>query len=286
MARSVSVAIVVVLFLMSPADAALLPNGVLNDEQTSIVYFPDSGEVRVDVPPGVEVGGMNIESTSEILLLEQACSVLEELGIRLLNDGFHPCPGDGEDPFKPPTWPRFGSISFGNLAQPGLAQHFLLGDLTVVGALAGGATLGPVDLVYMHELLPGDADRDFAFDQLDIVQVLQTGKYLTGQSATWGEGDWNGGPGGYPGEPPVGDSVFDQLDVVAALQTGAYLSGAYAAIRHGGIRGDEQTSIVYDARTGEIAVDVPASRHLTSINIDSAAGIFTGGRSKPGRRFF
>ena len=42
MAHSVSVAIVVVLFLMSPAHAELLPNGVLNDEQTSIVYYPET----------------------------------------------------------------------------------------------------------------------------------------------------------------------------------------------------------------------------------------------------
>jgi hypothetical protein len=59
----------------------------------------------------------------------------------------------------------------------------------------------------------GDANRDFQFDQLDIVQVLQAAKYLTGQPATFEQGDWNG------------DGVFDQLDIVAALQTGNYLRG-------------------------------------------------------------
>ena len=51
-------------------------------------------------------------------------------------------------------------------------------------------------------LRAGDADQDLDFDQRDLVQVLTAGKYLTAEPATWGEGDWNGGPGGYPGGPP------------------------------------------------------------------------------------
>lgn len=56
--------------------------------------------------------------------------------------------------------------------------------------------------------IPGDANRDGRFNQLDIVHVLQGGKYLTKQAATWEEGDWND------------DGVFDQLDLVAILSTG------------------------------------------------------------------
>lgn len=59
----------------------------------------------------------------------------------------------------------------------------------------------------------GDANGDDLFDQLDIVQVLQTGKYLTRASAKFEEGDWND------------DDVFDQLDIAAALATGNYLLG-------------------------------------------------------------
>jgi hypothetical protein len=58
--------------------------------------------------------------------------------------------------------------------------------------------------------LPGDANQDGRFNQLDIVAVLQANKYLSGQPATWTEGDWSG------------DGVFDQLDIVGALRTGAY----------------------------------------------------------------
>lgn len=38
-------------------------------------------------------------------------------------------------------------------------------------------------------LQAGDANQDLRFDQLDLVQVQIAAKYLTGQAATWGEGD-------------------------------------------------------------------------------------------------
>ena len=53
-------------------------------------------------------------------------------------------------------------------------------------------------------LAAGDANQDRAFDQLDIVQVLQRGRYLTGLSATWGDGDWSGGSGRPAGVPTGG----------------------------------------------------------------------------------
>jgi hypothetical protein len=124
-------------------------------------------------------------------------------------------------------------------------------------------------------LQAGDADRDLDFDQLDLVQVQVAAKYLTGQTATWGEGDWNGAPGGNAQSPPPGDGQFNQLDIVAALTGGKYLTGRYAAVASGGSRGDRQTSIVYNPTTGELAVDAPAGTELTSINIDSARAIFT-----------
>lgn len=78
-------------------------------------------------------------------------------------------------------------------------------------------------------LVAGDADENLLFDQLDLMQVQLAGKYLTGEFATWGEGDWNGAPGGSQGAPPPGDRLFNQLDIVAAQQAAAYLTGPYAA---------------------------------------------------------
>jgi hypothetical protein len=130
--------------------------------------------------------------------------------------------------------------------------------------------------VSTQALLPGDANMDLEFNQLDLVQVQVAAKYLTGESATWGEGDWDGAPGGEPGNPPQGDGQFSQLDIIAALGSGAYLTGPYAAVSAGGESGDGQTSIGYDAGTGELFVDPPEGVELTSINVDSASGIFTG----------
>ena len=126
---------------------------------------------------------------------------------------------------------------------------------------------------------------DLDFDQLDLVKVQIAAKYLAGQAATWGEGDWNGAPGGSPGSPPPGNGLFDQLDIIAALSAGKYLTGPYAAIGSDGTEGDAQTSIGYNAGTGEVWVDAPAGKQLTSVNIESASGMFTGAPAEPGGQF-
>ena len=133
-----------------------------------------------------------------------------------------------------------------------------------------------------NDLQPGDADQDWDFDQLDLVQVQVTAKYLTGQPATWGEGDWDGAPGGEPGNPPTGDGIFDQLDIITALQPVHYLTGPYAAILPQGEQNDEQTSVAHDATTGELAMDTPAGTELTSTNIDLASAISTGDVAQAG----
>ena len=126
-------------------------------------------------------------------------------------------------------------------------------------------------------LQPGDSDQDLDFDQLDLVKVQIAAKYLSGQAATWGDGDWNGAPGGEQGSPPAGNGFFDQLDIISALGAGFYLKGPYAALSPDpGFPGDEQTSLVYDPDTGELSVDAPAGKELTSLNVTSAGGKFVG----------
>ena len=65
----------------------------------------------------------------------------------------------------------------------------------------------------------GDSNEDNAFDQFDIILILQGGKYLTGNAANWREGDWNG------------DGLFDQFDIIVAQQTqpAHYLTGRFNA---------------------------------------------------------
>ena len=68
----------------------------------------------------------------------------------------------------------------------------------------------------------GDANGDNAFDQFDIILILQGAKYLAGTPATWAEGDWNG------------DGLFDQFDIIVAQQTqpAHYLTGRFNARNH------------------------------------------------------
>ena len=109
---------------------------------------------------------------------------------------------------------------------------FVLDNVRVEFGVAGPET--PV-------LQAGDADQDFDFDQLDLVKVQIAGTYLSGQPATWGDGDWDGAPGGLPGSPPPGNGRFDQIDIISALAPGHYLTGAYAAVNK-------------DAAAGELSV--------------------------------
>jgi hypothetical protein len=56
-----------------------------------------------------------------------------------------------------------------------------------------------------------DVNLDGEFNRLDLVSVLQAGKYGSDEAATWSEGDWNM------------DGRFDMLDLVLALETDGYV---------------------------------------------------------------
>jgi hypothetical protein len=177
-----------------------------------------------------------------------------------------------------------GPFDIGRMMASGAYVHGLMDDVQIYQGLF---TEDEVDWLYNNPgqvlggaavtmLQAGDADMDLDFDQMDLVKVQVAAKYLNGQAATWGDGDWNGAPGGSPGSPPQGDGLFNQQDIVAALTADTYLKGPYAAIAKGGAQGDAQTSIGYNPVTGEVWVDAAAGKQLTSINIQSASGIFTG----------
>ena len=65
----------------------------------------------------------------------------------------------------------------------------------------------------MKRVWVGDSDLNGVFNSGDFVQVFAAGKYETGQTATWDEGDWNG------------DLRFDSGDFVAAFADGGYEAG-------------------------------------------------------------
>jgi hypothetical protein len=103
--------------------------------------------------------------------------------------------------------------------QPGVYRLSVLATDSGIEDFAGNRLTAGASEVWSDVRAAGDANTDGRFDQLDIVAVLQAGKYRSNQAASWSEGDWNG------------DGVFNQLDIVAALQTDNYLQGAYATFR-------------------------------------------------------
>ena len=120
---------------------ALAPNeGVRGDGQTSVVYNPTTGELAVDAPAGTQLTSVNIDSAGRIFTGAPA----QNLGGSFDNDA-------DNNIFKATFGSSFGTLSFGNVAQPGLSKSFVTNDLTVVGSLAGGGALGAVDLIYVPE---------------------------------------------------------------------------------------------------------------------------------------
>ena len=94
----------------------------------------------MNAPAGKDLTSVNIESASGIFTGAPA----QNLGGSFDND-------TDNNIFKATFGSSFGSLSFGNVAQPGLSQDMVAGDLAVVGSLAGGGDLGAVDLIYVPE---------------------------------------------------------------------------------------------------------------------------------------
>jgi hypothetical protein len=112
---------------------------------------------------------------------------------------------------------RFFYLNDPDLSHPDIAAVIDLDGINLAEIIHLNTEIGRIHTPFFVEHAgqkpkAGDANGDFRFDSLDIVQVQLAGKYATGQSANWSEGDWNG------------DGVFDQFDIIAALQTGSYLS--------------------------------------------------------------
>ena len=90
-----------------------------------------------------------VESSSAVFAIDSAAAIFTGDPAQNLGGSFD---NDTDDNiFKATFGSSFGSLSFGNVAQAGLTEEFVAGDLTVVGSLAGGGDLGPVDLIYIPE---------------------------------------------------------------------------------------------------------------------------------------
>jgi hypothetical protein len=203
------------------------------DQPVDLSHWQLAGTVQFTFPPGTAVPagqslvvvGFDPNRTGESsifrfllsadpnvpLLGPYTPSLDDQAGqIELLRPGL-PAPGDPRTAPMIPVdqlryqaqvpWPPSAAGAGHSLARTGPADSGVL----VTSWTASEPSPGFVQMV-RHR--PGDADRDGDFDRNDVVLVLQGGKYLTGQLATWSEGDW------------TGDGLFDQSDLVAALRTG------------------------------------------------------------------
>ena len=70
-----------------------------------------------------------------------------------------------------------------------------------------------------EDLVPGDANADGVFDQMDIVEVLAAGPIVGQAGTSWAQGDW------------TADGRFNQLDIIAALPNyGTAPQAAHSAV--------------------------------------------------------
>ena len=125
---------------LSGSSKAETSSGRSANGQTEIGYNASTGEVWVHAPTDAELTSINIDSTAHIFNGDRAAN----LGGSFDNH-------DESNIFKATFGGSFGSISFGNVAQAGLSEDFVAGDLTAIGSLAGGGDLGNVGLVFVPE---------------------------------------------------------------------------------------------------------------------------------------
>ena len=134
-------ALVVCAGLANTSKGAILPNGILHDEQSSIVYNIHTGEVAVDASSSASITSISLASASGIFTGDPAANLGGAFDID--RDTLI---------FKATFGSSFGSLSFGTVARPNLDMDFLLSDLTAIGSLDGGGDLGDVDFVYQTSL--------------------------------------------------------------------------------------------------------------------------------------
>jgi hypothetical protein len=104
----------------------------------TVAYRAATGEIFVEVPEGTRLTSISIDSLSGIFTGNAA---------HHLDGGFDN--NDDQNIFKAAFGSSFGSISFGDVAAPGLGEQLLLSDLAVMGWFEGGGTIDGVPLLYI-----------------------------------------------------------------------------------------------------------------------------------------
>ena len=211
-----------------------------------------------------------------------------EQEINVLDDGFFPSAqamtfGDGElyvianntDGPEVVSGPRYGGNELWRVSLDGQVVELLNPNL--------GRHLDAIEYVSSkpeppsRTIQPGDVNLDGQVGSGDVVQILARGKYETNQAATFPDGDVDGAPNDAfkiaGGVGPPGDGFVNSGDVIKILSVNLYETGQYASQRPE-TQGDGNVVVTYDATTGGVRVD--AGSPISSFQVESAAGIFTG----------
>lgn len=127
---------------------------------------------------------------------------------------------------------------------------------------------GLVECLETRDLLagdfaPGDSNKDYFFDEADFVQVAKFGKFESGESASWEEGDWNE------------DGLFNRNDLVLVFSQQLFRRGAYSpeatlpmnSLEPLSSEGAANVVLYYSPETGDLTAvsdSVMTALHLTS----------------------
>ena len=260
------------------------------DADVTIVYDQSNGAMRID--SHFLLTTLNIESTNGLFNGRTPNDFQGIFDVGNRRDLFYLNPSG------------FDSVALGIITSPGLSEGELLDDLLVDGSRIRGGGLGDVQLDVCNNCVagsvntklgreiprnleiespllldpigtihPGDANLDSYFDQADLVHALASGKFESGEAASWAEGDWNGGSKSLT--PSVGDGLFDQADFDAARATGKYRIGAYAegagAPSHGRVslvqNDNADVTLTYDSKDGGMII--ASTVELSSLSLAS-----------------
>ncbi len=281
----------------------LRPGGQMGDGQPSLVYFSATGRLLLDIPTDTVVTSMELDSAGALLTGDAPRNLTGPLESV-----------EADNLFKADVQQGFGSLNLGRVAQPGLGESAVRDDLTLTATLVSGQVLEQADLVYLDgtPAAPGIQTGGRQGDgQSSIVYDANTGQISmdspAGRLLTWvdiqsASGVFTRDDGrnlAGPLDVDDDDNIFkiqgdgfgsitfgnmaptrltesflqNDLTVLGMLDNGEHLGPVdLVYIRRVGGTG---TTLYYDPATGEIVIIPPAGLQFTSINLDSASGVFT-----------
>ncbi|MCA9171498.1 MAG: hypothetical protein KDB23_27710, partial [Planctomycetales bacterium] len=267
-------------------DGQLLQNVQLvvvpQEDEVRLIYDAATGEFQLETNAPIE--SLDVISKSYILQVNQAHENLAGPDDVLTTARLHKVAADG-----------FRNVSFGVVAQTGWTESFVATDLTITGRLLGGDPIENIELV----VLPEPVLTQFIYDANTGELSIESALSLTTLQIISASGIFTGSPAANLGAEfdvdtdvkvfkvePAGFSNLSLGPVARAglprsfLERDLSIDGSRAA---GGRLGQfelvvipaaDQTSVVYDAVTGEWFVE--ANPPLSSLDLVSTRGIFTG----------